>query len=85
MVEWLHPYTVQNIQCCYGFAPEAELRDIHLNAQTAIIMRQTLENIGHPQPPTPIHTDNKTTCGSANITLKKMKIQHNGYAIFQDN
>ena len=29
--------------------------------------------LGHPQPPTPIHTDNKTVCGITNNMLQKRK------------
>jgi hypothetical protein len=29
--------------------------------KNAISMRHTLEELGHPQPPTPMQTDNKTT------------------------
>ena len=52
---------------------EAELDSIHLNAQTVITMRHTLKILGHPQPLTPIHIDNKTACGITNNTLKKRK------------
>ena len=55
-----------------GSAVEAELGDIHLSAQTAITMRQTLQNLCHPQPLTPIHTDNKTACSITNNKLKKI-------------
>jgi hypothetical protein len=33
----------------------------------------TIEELGHPQPPTPIKTDNSTACGIANNTLKQCK------------
>jgi hypothetical protein len=39
---------------------EAELGTLFINAKTAISMRHTLKELGHPQPPTPMHTDNKT-------------------------
>jgi hypothetical protein len=36
-------------------------------------MRLTLEELGHPQPPTPIHIDNSTTVGIVNNTVKHQK------------
>jgi hypothetical protein len=41
-------------------AAEAELGALFINAKTAVSMRQTLEEMGHPQPRTPIQTDNST-------------------------
>ena len=33
----------------------------------------TLEELGHLQPPTPIHIDNSTTVGIVNNTIKRQK------------
>ena len=41
-------------------AAEAELGALFINAKTAVAMRKTLEEMGHPQPRTPIQTDNST-------------------------
>ena len=41
-------------------AAEAKLRALLLNAKTAVSMRYTLEELGHPQPQTPVQMDNKT-------------------------
>ena len=41
-------------------AVEAELGALFINAKNAVSMRHTLEELGHPQPPTPMQTDNKT-------------------------
>jgi hypothetical protein len=41
-------------------AAEAELGALFINAKTAVSMRQTLIELGHPQPCTPIQTDNAT-------------------------
>ena len=43
------------------------------NGKEAVIFRTTLEEIGHPQPPTPIKTDNSTASGIANKTLRQRK------------
>ena len=51
-------------------AAEAELGALFLNAQEAKVIRLVLEELGHPQPPTPIHVDNTTTGGIVNNTIK---------------
>jgi hypothetical protein len=51
---------------------EAELGALFLNAQEAKAIRFVLEELGHPQPPTPIHIDkNTTTVGIVNNTTKQ--------------
>jgi hypothetical protein len=41
-------------------AAEAELGALFINAKAAVSMHHMLEELGHPQPPTPMQTDNKT-------------------------
>ncbi len=48
------------IQAIMPHNPEAELGALFINAKTAISMHHMLEELGHPQPPTPMQTDNKT-------------------------
>ena len=50
----------QIIRAVMSSAAEAELGALFINAKTAILMRHTLEEMGHPQPQTPIQMDNKT-------------------------
>jgi hypothetical protein len=45
---------------------EAELGYIFNNAKEAAPLRVMLEEMGHPQPPTPIQTDNSTAYGILN-------------------
>ena len=54
---------------------EAESVGLFHNTQVAIPMRYILTNIGHPQPATPIKTDDATTNSFVhdNITQKKPK------------
>ena len=54
-------------------AAEAELGALFLNAKQAKIFKITLEEMGHPQPPTPVHIDNSTTVGIVNNTIKRQK------------
>jgi hypothetical protein len=52
-------------------AAEAELGALFLYAQEAKSIRLVLEELGHPQPPTPIHIDNTTTVGFVNNIIKQ--------------
>jgi hypothetical protein len=52
---------------------EAELGGLFVNTKDATVLRQTLTEMGWPQPPTPIQTDNSTACGIANGTLRQRK------------
>ncbi len=50
----------QIIRAVMSSAAEAELGALFINAKTAVSMRQTLIELGHPQPCTPMQTDNAT-------------------------
>jgi hypothetical protein len=50
----------QIIKAVMSSATEAKLGALFINAKTALSMRQTLAEMGHPQPRTPIQTDNST-------------------------
>ena len=52
-------------------AAEAELGAPFLNIKEVRVLRLTLAEMVHPQPPTPIHCDNATSVGIANETVKK--------------
>jgi hypothetical protein len=52
-------------------AAEAKLGALFLNAQEAKVLCLTMNKLGHPQPPTPIHIDNTTTIGIVNNTIKR--------------
>jgi hypothetical protein len=47
-------------------AAEAEMGALYINARKAVEERNILEELGHPQPPTPIQTDNSTAEGIIN-------------------
>ena len=44
---------------------------LFLNCKEGKILRLTLNEMGHRQPPTPVHCDNLTATGIANDTVKK--------------
>jgi hypothetical protein len=52
-------------------AVKAELGASFLNAQKAKVLHLTLDELGHPQPPTPIHINKTTTVGIVNNTIKQ--------------
>ena len=54
-------------------AAEAEVAALYLNAQEALPIRQCLINMGHPQPPTRMNTDNQTATGILNGTIKQKR------------
>ena len=54
-------------------AAEAKLGGLFHNSKEAVPMRITLEELGHPQPPTTIITDNSTATGIANDTVKQKR------------
>jgi hypothetical protein len=54
-------------------AAEAEVAGLFINGQEAIPICTTLEELGHPQPPTPIQSDNSTATGFANKTIKQRR------------
>ncbi len=51
-------------------AAKAELGALFHNCQTGIIFWSILEDLGHPQPQTPVHCNNATAVGIANSTVK---------------
>jgi hypothetical protein len=52
-------------------AAEAECGGLYMNAIEALPMRITLEELNHPQPATPMRTDNSTADGIMNKTVKQ--------------
>jgi hypothetical protein len=51
-------------------AAEAEIGAALINAKEGAVLRTTLEELGHKQPPTPMETDNTTATGYSNGTIK---------------
>ena len=52
---------LQIIQAVMSSVAEAELGALFINAKTAVSMQQMLIKLGHPQPRTPMQTDNATS------------------------
>ena len=58
------------IKAVMSSAAEAELGALFLNAREAVYLRQILTEMGHPQPQTPIQTDNLTAEGVINNKIQ---------------
>ena len=54
-------------------AMETEVAATFYNAKEALNFRVTLEEIGHPQPPTPMEVDNETAIGFLKSTMKQKR------------
>ena len=54
-------------------ATEVELAALYYNAREACTIRTTLTEMGHPQPPTPIQTDNEVAVGLALNNVKQRR------------
>ena len=52
---------------------EAEIGATSINDKDALPIRTTLEELGHPQPPTPMQVDNITVLGFENDTIKQKR------------
>ena len=52
---------------------EAEIMALFLNAKGGTVLCTTLIEMGHPQPATPMETDNSTVCGIMNQTVKQVR------------
>ena len=55
-------------------AAESELGALFITAKLMIPLQQTLAEIGWPQPPSPVQTDNSTTEGVVNNTIVPRKL-----------
>jgi hypothetical protein len=50
---------------------EAEIGAVFINAKEEEVLRTTLEELGHPQHPTPLETDNTTATAYSNGAIKQ--------------
>ncbi len=61
------------LKCVVSSAAEAELGALFLNCKEGKVIRLILAELGHHQPPTPVHCDNATATGIANNTVKRQR------------
>jgi hypothetical protein len=60
--------TIRNVM---SSAAESETGGVYLNGKEAVPIRTTATELGHPQPPTPIKTDNTTAHGILTRTVRQ--------------
>ena len=60
----------QIIKVVMSSAAEAEIGALYINSREAIPQRHLLEEMGHPQPPTPIQINNTTALGVVTNTIQ---------------
>ena len=63
------------LKCVTASAAEAKLGALFLNMKEGRTLQLALEELGHPQPPTPVMTDNTTALGfvTRNLQPKQTK------------
>jgi hypothetical protein len=61
----------QIIKVAMSLVAEAEVGALYINSSKAISAHQNLKFKGHPQPPTPMQTDNTTALGVMNNKLSR--------------
>jgi hypothetical protein len=65
----------QIIRAVMSSGAEAEVGAMFINAREAIPARKTLEELGHPQPPTPMQTDNSAAHAVVTKTVAPRRLK----------
>jgi len=65
----------QIIKAVMSSAAEAEIGAMFINAREAVPARKTLEELGHPQPPTPLQTDNSAADAVVNNRVPPRRLK----------
>ena len=65
----------QIIKAVMSSSAEAELGTLFINFREAIPARHTLIDMVHPQPPTPVQTDNTTALSVVNNTIARRRMK----------
>ena len=73
-VEWSIFTLCAILRFVIASAAEAKLGGLILNCKEGMIFCLTLEELGHPQPKTPIHCNNATAVGIINNTVKWQRL-----------
>jgi hypothetical protein len=77
--------TAQIFKAVMSSVAEAKMGALYINCREAVPARQTLELMGHPQPPTPMQADNTTALGVVkDNVLKKLKLMDMKYHWLRD-
>ena len=65
----------QIIKAVLSSASKAEIGALYINCRESILARHALIAMGHPQPPTPMQTDNTTVLGVIHNTINPSRIK----------
>jgi hypothetical protein len=65
----------QIIKAVMSSAAEAKVGALYINVREAVPMRITLEEMGHPQPRTPMQTDNLCALGVATLNVHPKRLK----------
>lgn len=63
------------IKAIMSSAAKVELGVLHINPCETILQQHLLEEMGHPQPPTPIQNDNSIALGIVTDTIQPKQIK----------
>jgi hypothetical protein len=67
-------HTIARIMCnVMSSAAEAEVGALFVNTKEAVPLRTAIIEMGHPQPATPVQTDNSTAFGIVHNTVKQVR------------
>jgi hypothetical protein len=58
------------IKAVTSSAAKAEISALYTNARKGVKEQNILKEMGHPQPPTPVQTDNSTAKGIINLRVQ---------------
>ena len=67
---WVLAKVIKNVMAS---AAESEVASLFMNAQEAVSKKTYLLEMGHPQPPTKMKTDNMTAQGILTGTIKQKR------------
>jgi hypothetical protein len=63
------------LRCVVASAAVADLGALFMNCKEGMIFKATLDDLGHPQPPIPVHCDNAAAVSIATNTIKRQRLR----------
>ena len=72
-MNWAIHVECKTLKRVVASAAEAETGGLFVNSQLTLPIRQSLQDLGHKQPPTPLKTDNSTSCKFVHNDTKQKK------------
>ena len=75
MMEWGNSDNRKNHQVCYDISSRGQIRSPFHYRTKMVVLRNTLIEVGWPQPPSPIQTNNTTAACVVNGTIVSKKLK----------